>query len=337
MEQASVTIADVARLAGVSKVTVSKTLNNSGRISQETRERVLKAAKDLGYTVNYAARSLRGGRTNLLGMVVPELISPYFTDVARAAAEAASRVGLDLGVFTTSRDQKREQERIGILQSGLADGLLIVVPSDSASFLASLEKSKIPVVLINHFGAKTHLPTVCADNYHGARAAVEHLLALGHERIGFVTGAKESTQAQERLRAFKDTLGARGLMDETLIAEGNFTQRRGFEAGQELLNHAQPPTAIFAASDATAFGVIDAIKDRGLRIPDDLSVVGFDDVLAASQIHPTLTTVSHPIEDMNATAVRLICEMLDGESHKDTLIDFPSSLVVRESTGPRKA
>lgn len=336
MEQTSVTLADVARLAGVSKVTVSKTLNNSGRISQETRERVLKAARDLGYTVNYAARSLRGGRTNLLGMVVPELVSPYFTDVARAAAEAATAQGLDLGVFTTSRDQKREQERIGMLQGGLADGLLIVVPSDSASFLSSLEKSKIPVVLINHFGARTHLPTVCADNYHGARAAVEHLLAHGHQRIGFVTGARESTQAQERLRAYRDTLGARGPLDENLIREGNFTQRRGFEAGQELLALPEPPTAIFAASDATAFGVMDAIKDRGLRIPDDVSLVGFDDVLAASQTHPTLTTVSHPITEMNETAVRLICEMLDGKDHTDTRIEFESHLVVRQSSGPRK-
>lgn len=337
MEPSKITIADVARLAGVSKVTVSKTLNNTGRISEETRQRVLKAASDLGYVVNTAARSLRGGRTNLIGMVVPELISPYFAEVARAAAEAATDARLDLGVFTTSRDPQRERERVATLMSGMADGLLIVVPTDTAQHVASLERSRVPVVLINHFGSRTHLPTIRADSYHGARAAVEHLIQLGHTRIGFITGARESSQATERLRSYRDTMGAHRLLDETLIRPGNFTQRRGFEAACELLNLPDPPTAIFAASDVTAFGAMDAIKDRGLRVPNDVSVVGFDDVPAASQSHPALTTVRHPIADMGEAAVRVLVDALEGKEVKDLLMEFPSELVVRTSTAAPSA
>ncbi len=332
MSNATITLADVARLAGVSKITVSKTLNNTGRISEGTRERVLKAVADLGYVVNSAARSLRGGKTGVLGMVVPELVSPYFAEVARAAADEASQCGFDLGVFTTSRDVTRERARIGTLLGGLADGLLVVVPSGNEKFLLSLERSRAPVVLINHFGAQTHLPMVRADSYLGAKAAIEHLLSLGHQRIGFVTGAVGSSQAVERLRSYREVLAARGLLDESLIRPGNFTQRGGFDAARELLALALPPTAIFAASDVTAFGVIDAIKDKGLRVPDDISVVGFDDIPAASQVHPALTTVRHPVQAMAQAAMQLMLDAFANKPVRDTVIEFPSELVIREST-----
>ncbi|GGS39893.1 LacI family DNA-binding transcriptional regulator [Deinococcus knuensis] len=332
MHPAPVTIADVARLAGVSKVTVSKTLNNTGRISEETRQRVLKAAQDLGYVANPAARRLRGARTNLIGMVIPELISPYFAEVARAAAEVASEAGLDLGVFTTSRNPQRERERVATLTSGVADGVLIVVPTDAAQHIATLEKSRVPIVLLSHFGVSTDLPNIRADSYHGARAATEHLIGLGHRRVAFISGAVESSQAYERLRSYRDTMAAHGLTDPALIRTGNFTQRRGFEAAGELLDLPDPPTAIFAASDATAFGVMDAVKDRGLRVPHDISVVGFDDVAAASQCHPALTTVRHPVHEMSEAALNLLADALQGRNVRGTQLDFPSELVVRDST-----
>jgi len=324
----------VARLAGVSKVTVSKVLNNTGRISEDTRKRVLEAARQLGYVANTAARSLRGRPTQILGMVIPELISPYFAEVARAAADAASRQGYDLALFTTSRDPKRERERVGALLGGLADGLIIVVPIGAAGFLADLERSRAPVVLINHFGASTHLPVVRADSFQGSLAAVEHLLSLGHRRIGFVTGAAHSSQAAERYRAYQACMVAAGLWDEALVRPGDFTQRRGFEAGLELLSLPDPPTAIFAASDLTAFGVIDAARAKGLRVPEDLSVVGFDDIPAAAHAHPSLTSVAHPIQAMAQAAVDLFLKARAGQTVRDTLIEFPSRLVVRASSGP---
>ncbi len=334
MSNKSVTLAQVARLAGVSTITASKVLNNTGRISAATRARVIQAAEQLGYVANTAARSLRGRPTQMLGMVLPELVSPYFAEVARATADAASLLGYDVALFTTSRDAKREQERVGALLGGLADGLIIVVPIGSASFLASLEKARAPVVLVNHFGANTHLPVVRADSFEGSLAAVRHLLELGHRRIGFVTGAVHSSQASERLRAYRESMRAAGLWDENLVRVGDFTQKRGFEAGLELLQLPDPPTAIFAASDLTAFGVMDAARSLGLRIPEDLSVVGFDDIPAASHSHPTLTSVAHPIQEMGQVVVELFLKAKSGENVRDVLVEFPSALVVRASSGP---
>ncbi|WP_409655674.1 LacI family DNA-binding transcriptional regulator [Meiothermus ruber] len=337
MSSEKVTLAHVARLAGVSIITVSRVLNNKGRFSEATRARVLQAASQLGYVANTAARSLRGHPTQILGMVIPELVSPYFAELARAAADAASQVGYDLAVFTTSRDPERERERVGTLLGGLADGLMIVVPIGSAAFLASLERSRAPVVLVNHFGAPTHLPVVRADSFEGSLAAVRHLLALGHRRIGFITGAAHSSQAAERLRAYRECMLAAGLWDERLVRPGDFTQQRGVEAGHELLSLEEPPTAIFAASDLTAFGAIAAARARGLQVPEDLSVVGFDDIPAAAHSHPSLTTVAHPIQAMGQAMVDLIIKAKAGEQVRDTLVEFPSELVVRESSVPPRA
>lgn len=334
MSSNKVTLAHVARLAGVSLITASKVLNNKGRISEATRARVLQAANQLGYVANTAARSLRGQPTQILGIVIPELVSPYFAEVARAAAETASQKGYDLAVFTTSRDPERERERVGALLGGLADGLIIVVPIGSAGFLASLERSRSPVVLVNHFGAPTHLPVVRADSFEGSLAAVRHLMALGHRRIGFITGAAHSSQAAERLRAYRECMLAAGLWDERLVRPGDFTQQRGVEAGHELLSLEDPPTAIFAASDLTAFGVIAAAQARGLQVPQDLSVVGFDDIPAAAHSHPSLTTVAHPIQAMGQAMVDLIIRAKAGEEVRDALVEFPSKLVVRESSVP---
>jgi len=189
-------------------------------------------------------------------------------------------------------------------------------------------------VLISHFGAKTDLPNVRADSYHGACAATRHLLGLGHTRIGFVAGAVESTQAQERLRAYRDTMREHGLLDPDLIRPGNFTQRRGFTATHELLALQDAPTAVFAASDATAFGALDAVKDRGLRVPQDISVVGFDDIATASQSHPALTTVRHPIRQMSEQALNLLASAFQGQDVRGTQLDHHSELVIRDSTAP---
>jgi LacI family transcriptional regulator len=162
------------------------------------------------------------------------------------------------------------------------------------------------------------------------------LLGLGHRRIGFVTGAPGSSQAAERLRSYKEVLQEHGLYQADLIAQGNFTQRGGFVAAQHLLALPEPPSAIFAASDATAFGVIDAIKDKGLRVPDDVSVVGFDDIPAASQIHPALTTVRHPVQAMAKAAIQLLLDGFAEKPTRDTITEFPSELVIRESTAPHR-
>lgn len=328
------TLLDVARLAGVSAVTVSKVLNGKGHISAETQEKVQRAVELLGYVANTAARRLRGGATRILGMVVPELVSPYFAELARAAADVSGNRGYDLGLFTTSRDPQRERERIQSLLGGMADGLLLVVPAGSKEFLATLEQSPFPIVLINYFGSPTHLPVVRGENYEGVVALLHHLLSLGHRRIGFIGGAEHSGQAKERFRAYREVMRAAGLWDEHLIQPGDFTRRKGLEGARELLKLRPPPTAIFAGSDLMALGAMEAAQECGLQVPEDLSIAGFDDSPLASMVPPGLTTVAHPIGNIAEASVKLLLEAIEGKLVRGTLLEFPSQLVVRGSTAP---
>jgi LacI family transcriptional regulator len=327
------TLLDVANHANVSMMTVSRVLNNKPDVSKTTRERVQQAIAHLGYVPNAAAVSLKGGRTNVLGMVVSDLSSQYFTEIVRGASLGLSRTRFDMLLYSTSADPEHEAQRIGTLTSGLSDGLILVLPRTTDRFLRTLENSSIPVVLINHLGLKTSLPFVGADNYQGARQAVEHLLARGHKKIAFVAGDEQSGQSLERQRGYKEALLNAGIkLNPALVVQGDWSQRSGFEAATRLLAVKQPPSAIFAANDFMAFGVMDAIKEHGLRIPDDISVIGFDDVPMSSQVYPALTTVQHPLLSIGETAVRLILDLLEAREPVLRQITLPSQLILRASS-----
>jgi LacI family transcriptional regulator len=329
------TLADVANHAGVSTMTASRALNGRSGVSQSTRDRVVASSKALGYVANISARGLVGGRMNILGMVVPDLATQYTGEVVAGAGEAANELGFDLLLYTTSSDVGRERERAVLLTNGLADGILAVLPQDPENVLGALSKSGIPVVIVDHRGAITNLPAIAVDNYTGARLAVEHLVALGHRRIGFLEGVGDVDCSRERLRGYREGLLNAGIeFDQGLVRPGEFKQPNGFQATTALLEQAAPPTAIFAANDLSAFGAIEAIKERGLRVPDDVSVVGFDDIPMASQIFPTLTTVRQPLHQMGASAVNLLVSMVVGLNPVTQRIHLPTELIVRASTGP---
>ena len=335
------TLSDVARLAGVSSNTVSRVVHARGPISEATRQKVSKAIADLGYVANSAARSLRGGKTNVVGLVIQDLSNQYFAEIVHGASEAIRSGGFDLMLYTSSNDPVKERERVVTLSSGLSDGLLIVAPHGSRSSLDLAERSRVPVVLINYWNPSTQLARVNADNYLGARQATEYLLELGHRRIGFITGRPDHSSAPERpdgferFRAFQDALEQEGvLLDRRLVVPGGLHQPQGRAAGHELLEVPDPPTAIFAANDFCAFGVIEAVRERGLRVPDDVSVIGFDDVPMASQVHPPLTTVRHPLHDLGQTAVQRLIQLIRGHTLEHPEVVLPSSLMIRGSSAP---
>ena len=316
-------------------MTASRALNGRSGVAQSTRDRVLAASKALGYVANISARGLVGGRMNILGMVVPDLATQYTGEVVAGAGEAASKLGFDLLLYTTSSDVGRERERTVLLTNGLADGILAVLPQNPENVLGVLSKSGIPVVIVDHRGAITNLPAIAADNYAGARLAVEHLVALGHRRIGFLEGVSDFACSLERLRGYREGLLSAGIaFDPKLVRAGAFRQPNGFQSTTALLKQASPPTAIFAANDLSAFGAIEAIKERGLRVPDDVSVVGFDDIPMASQIFPALTTVRQPLHQMGASGVNVLVSMISGLNPVTQRIHLPTELVVRASTGP---
>jgi LacI family transcriptional regulator len=323
------TLRDVARLAKVSTVTVSNVMNHRHNVSSETRVRVMNAVRRTGYTVNMAARGLAGGRTNTLGILVPDLTTQYMGEIVRGAMEEARRAGMELLISTAFNDT-RERNQLNLLR-GITDGLILVLPHTDDKEIQTIESAGVPIVLIDHRGSDIKLPAVDIDNYTGGRTATEYLLGLNHKRIGFVAGYYQASS--ERLRGYKEALLNAGVsFNSRFVLEGNFSQPGGFSATRQLLSLPKPPTAIFAANDLSAFGVIEAVKEHGLRVPDDISVIGFDDIPMASQVYPPLTTMRQPLADMGAAAARLMMAKLRGVEPPSNRITLPTELVVRATT-----
>jgi LacI family transcriptional regulator len=236
-------------------------------------------------------------------------------------------------LYTTHRRKTKEATYVATLTRGMADGLLLVLPRNPEAYLESLRQRRFPYVLVDHQGIDDTGPAVGATNWQGAYDATRHLIELGHQRIGFVTGTLDRGCARDRLAGYQAALVEQGLTpDPQLIQEGDFFQPRGYACAQALLALPQPPTAIFASNDVSAFGVMEAVRDRGRRIPDDISIVGFDDIPQAAQVNPPLTTVRQPLEQMGRTAARMLLEIMDDPSHPAQRLQLATELVVRRST-----
>jgi LacI family transcriptional regulator len=335
MTRLPVNLNDIARLAGVSKMTVSKALNSQPGVSAQTSERIFQIAKKLGYTPHHAARKLAGGKTNIIGIVVPSMDSSFMSDVVHGIGMVLEQSGLDLLLFTDH--VKPHQERMFFASRGLVDGLLLVLPLSLERYNQTQLQNPLPMVVIEPITKDVNVPVVSSENYLSSRKAIEHLLELGHTRIGMIGGEPSIKSSHIRLQAYKDALKAAGIaINENLIRDGDFTQRRGFVATNELLDLEQPPTAIFAANDLAAFGAYDAIKNRGLRIPEDISVIGFDDIFQASQVFPPLTTVRQPASEMGMAGTRVLLSMIQGLKPATHHLELPTELIVRASTAAIK-
>ena len=329
-----VTIRDIARLSGVSYSTVSRALNGVGRIKPSTRKKVMEAASQLGYVPNRQARSLAGGQSNVIGMLVHGLDTDYIGQILKGADEELAQASYELMVFTTHRHKNKELSTVTRLMSGLTDGLLIVLPEGHQHYVKNLQEKNLPYVLVDTaVHSDDEGVTVTATNNQGAYEATKHLLNLGHERIGFITGNLNLQIAVSRFEGYQRALTEAGIpFDIALIREGNFLQPRGREAALELLQRKHPPSAIFASNDVMALGVLEAAYELGVRVPDDLSVVGFDDVASAEYAIPKLTTVRQPIYEMGVVAARSLLGLLRGEEVSS--VQLGTQLIVRASTAP---
>lgn len=331
-DHARPTIIDVAREADVSYTTVSRVINGKGYVRAATRERVLQAMTRTGYTVNRQARVLAGGRHQVIGLLVPELDTSYVGEILRGIDEEIAAAGYDLMLYTTHRRRTRESIFVNSITTGMTDGLLMILPVDPAAYVTSIRRRDFPFVLIDHEGLDNEGPSIGATNREGAHQAMRYLIELGHRRIGFITGNMEMDCALERLAGYREALAEHGIPgDETLVAEGNFHRPLAFQRTRDLLGLADPPTAIFASNDVSAFGVMDAVRDIGLRIPDDVSVVGFDDIPDAQTSNPALTTVRQPMREMGARATRMLLERIAGEDLEPPRIELPTELIVRDT------
>ncbi len=334
-----ITIVDVAAEAGVSFGTVSRVINNDVHVKQETRERVQDAMQRLGFVANRQARSLAGGKSNSIGVLVPDLGTGYIGELIRGIDAELSLTDLDLILYTTHRTASKEASYVANLAKGMVDGLLLVLPRSPSDFIGTLSQHNFPFVLIDHQGTgQEECPAVGATNWQGAYNATEHLLRLGHQRIGFITGSMDLGCAVDRLDGYRSALKTHHLPETPeLVYEGTFNQPDGFTGASALLELPQPPTAIFASNDVMAMGVMDAVRDRGLRIPDDVSVVGFDDIPQASLVRPGLTTVRQPLEKMGRVATQMLLDLLRHPQKKADRIELPTELILRDSCQPPQA
>lgn len=325
-----VTIIDVAKEANVSFATVSRVVNGKGYVSAATRERVLQAMTRTGYIVNRQARVLAGGRHQVIGLLVPDLDTSYVGEILRGIDEELAANSYDLMLYTTHRRKTRESIFAASLTQGMTDGLLMVLPVDPGAYVDSFRRRGFPFVLIDHAGQGELGPSVGATNWQGAYDATTYLIGLGHRRIGFITGNQEMGCSRDRLAGYLASLRAAGLpFDESLVREGNFHSPLAYERTGELLALPEPPTAIFASNDLSAFGVMDAARDAGLRIPDHVSVIGFDDIPGAASANPPLTTVRQPLREMGKQATRLLLELIEERQLGGERIGLPTELIVR--------
>jgi LacI family transcriptional regulator len=335
----SPTLEEVARLAGVSRSTVSRVVNDHPSVRSETRERVWQAIRESGYQPHALARSLVTNRTQIIGMVIPEAVTTLFTDpffplVLRGATEAcnAHHYQLLLSLFNDPAGQKEIYQRV--LLNGYLDGAIVASTTLDDPLFSDLLQDRIPFVSIGrHLDKRVNY--VDADNIIGARMAVEHLIRQGYQRIATITGRLDTLHGQDRLEGYRQALQAHRIqVDESLIVEGDFSESSGVAGMQRLLPAS--PAAVFAASDMMAIGALKALRQAGWQVPHDVALIGFDDIPAASVIEPALTTVRQPIERMGSMAVDLLLSVLENSLEEEALahrIILPTELVVRASCG----
>jgi LacI family transcriptional regulator len=327
-----VTIFDVASEAGVSYGTVSRVINNDPHVKEETRQRIIAVMDRLGYVVNRQARSLAGGRSQMIGLLVPDLETGYIGEIIRGIDTELEISHYDIVLYTTHRRENKEANYVATLTHGMVDGLLLVLPRNPRTFLDSLRQHHFPHVLIDHQGIDDKGPAVGATNWQGAYTATEYLAKLGHQRIGFITGWMDLGCARDRLAGYKSALRTYHLaVDNSIIYEGDFHQPSGYEGASSFLKLPDPPTAIFASNDVMAMGAIEAVRVHGLRIPEDMSILGFDDIPQVASLHPRLTTVRQPLEQMGRVAAQMLLDFLKDPQKTTHRIELPTELIVRDS------
>jgi LacI family transcriptional regulator len=332
-----VTIRDVAGKVGVSPMTVSRVINDSPRVSDDTRRRVQGAIAELGYVPNRLASGLIRRATRAFGVIVPDVGNPFFTLVVRGAEEAAWRAGYHVILCNTQADIERERGYIEDMLAFQVDGLLIAAVSDrSQPHLKLLTRNGVPFVLIDRSVAGFKNDLVQGDSVAGARQLVEHLIGLGHRRIAMITETNDVSTARDRVRGYRDALEAAAIafLPELIVETSTVDPLLACQATLDLLDHVEPPTALFAVNNIAVIGVAEAARARSLEIPRDIAVVCFDDIDYASRFHPFLTAMVQPAETFGTIATQLLLDRLAGRVHeRRRIVVLPADLVVRESCG----
>jgi LacI family transcriptional regulator len=327
-----VTMKDVARRADVSTATVSHVINETRYVSDELKARVYQAMKELNYHPAAIARSLRRRRTRNIGMIVPDISYPFLAEVAGGVEDAAFELGYNVIFCDSNGDLGKEAICIGLLQEKKVDGIVFVAAGESSRHVQGLSEQGMPVVVCDRELPGVEVDTVIADNVGSGHQATEHLIGLGHRHIGCIAGPRELEISNKRVEGCKRALGRYGIsLREELTVRGDFRCRGGYEATRELLALGEPPTAVFACNDLMAMGAICAVSQKKLRIPQDIAIVGCDDIALASFTNPSLTTVAQPKHEIGVAAVEMLVERIRDKDRPSTKRLLPTELVLRDS------
>jgi LacI family transcriptional regulator len=333
------TIRDVAKRARVAPTTVSRVINHSGYVSDATRARVEAAIDDLGYVPNRLARSLRLKRTNTLGLVVTDITNPFWPAVARGVEDTAHSAGFNVILCNTDESEAKQEQYLDVLVQERVDGILLVPACASAALGEWIRGQAIPVVLLDRRVDCARADTVRGDSERGAYELVRHLISLGHERIAVLSGRRDVSTAADRVAGYRRALAEAGLEARAeWVQWGQFTQASGYEATERLLDTSPRPSALFAANNFLAVGALRALRNAGLQVPDDMSVVSFDDLTSALVIEPFLTVAHQPAYEMGQRAAELLLNRLSGDGPNGYQeIVLPIKLTIRRSSEQARA
>jgi LacI family transcriptional regulator len=327
------TIYQVSDLAGVSLATVSRVMNNNAKVSDKTKQKVLDAMKELGYKPNATARSLASSRSDSVGLLVSELHGPFFGQMMGGTESELRDAGKHVIITTGHCDEKKEIDGIEFLLSRNCDALILHVDAVSDEYLIGLSKGKVPIVLINRFVKEMADHCITLDNALGGYLITKSLLEKGHRNIAYISGPNWKYDSRQRIKGHQKALQEFGVpYDEHLMYEGDFTQSSGCEAVTELLASGLPFTALVCGNDEMASGVLATVRQKGLNIPKDLSVVGFDNIIYASLLYPTLTTIDYPIKQMGHMAAKLILKEVYKLKKLEIRHQFLPKLIERDSS-----
>ena len=328
------TLHEVAQRAGVSAMTVSRVVNGRGRVDSETRQRVEEAIQALDYVPNRIARGLISQKTQTIGIIVPDIVNPFFAPVVRGAESAARKAGYRILLCNSEGDLRLEREYIEDLVAHRVEGLLLAPASDrSRSSILSLLRGGFPLVLIDRALPDADCDLIVSDNLQGARRLIEHLIATGHREIAHVSDAEDTSTGRERLRGYSEALEAAGIPFQTeLVIRTTVDRIGGYRAAQEILARDPLPTAIFAVNNMTAVGTMEALRERGLSVPKNMGLVCFDDVEHLAVLSPILTVIDQPAETFGSLGVQLLLERMTGKaSSRPRRIILQTDLIVRQS------
>jgi LacI family repressor for deo operon, udp, cdd, tsx, nupC, and nupG len=330
-----VRIADVAKMANVSTATVSRVISNAGTVKKETADKVLEAIDKLNYKPNMLARQLRRLETKTILVVIPDITNTFFSNVLRGIESVATAYGYQVLLGDAQNIVERERSYLDNLGQRKADGVILLTARTDQKVLEELSE-QYPVVLACEYYEGSNLPTVSIDNISSARKATEYLISLNHKKIAHISGPLKVVVGRDRLKGFYQAMAHHGLsVDSLLVQEGDFSYESGFNLMKKLLMLDELPTAVFAANDEMAMGAIKAAKSKGIRVPEDLSVIGFDDIKFASIFEPALTTIAQPTFEMGKKAMELLLKLINNEELEKDQFMLADKLIVRDSCRER--